>query len=103
MVSDCSAKAGAKVAGDADFHRDLLPRQDSFEFGIPADGKSMPDAFGADVQRPPHRLRTAGLAGVRRQTQPLIGGFLVEILKPFRWPAAFVAADAHSHHIALTQ
>src|SRR5579859_4636932 len=40
---------------------------------------------------------------MRRKMQPFIGGFLVQIAKPFRRAARLVAADPDCHHVAFTQ
>ena len=60
----------------------------------------MPDPFGFEIERAPHRSRPRSFSSVCCEVQPLVRSILVDITKKFSCTLAFVAPDAKSNHIA---
>src|SRR5258708_12154533 len=58
----------------------------------------MPDAFRANRQRTPERMRTRGLDGVAHQGQAIVPRISEYVLEPLRRTARFVAAEAERDH-----
>jgi len=54
----------------------------------------MTNAFGADLQRAPDRIRTIGLARMRRQMKPRVFRITIRIAEIPRRPAQFISSDA---------
>src|SRR5260370_39265237 len=101
MLAQRGAEAGANIAGHANFDRDLLAGQHFLEFLVTGDGQTVPDALRADIQRAPDRFGARGLASVSGQSQALVCGFLVKLLKPFGGSAALVGANADTDRVAV--
>jgi hypothetical protein len=58
----------------------------------------MADALGANVERSPDALRAYGFAGMGRQTEPRLLGFLVKISEWFCTRPALVATNADPYN-----
>jgi uncharacterized protein (DUF169 family) len=70
MIVEVGAKAGAQVAGEADFDRNLALGKLFDKIGIVESGEAVADAFGAQVERSPDGFRRAGLARVAVRRMP---------------------------------
>ncbi len=101
MLVEIGAEAGAEVAGEADFYRNLALGKLFDEIGIVEGGERVADAFGAKIERAPNGFRRAVLAGVRGQAHAVVGGPGVSVAKKFRRGFQFVAADADADNFAI--
>ncbi len=56
MLAEAGAKAGAQVAGEADFDGDLALGQFFNEVGIVEGSEAVTDALGTKIERAPNRI-----------------------------------------------
>ena len=94
IAGERRAAAGAEVARDVEFKRNLAFDEDGDEVGVVLRTEGVADALGADVDGGPDALGAGGLAGVASETQAGGFGFGVEFAEVLRGAAGFVAADA---------
>ncbi len=71
------------------------------QVGVLGGGETMADALGAQVERSPDGLGRPGLAGVRGQSQALVGGVGVDAAEKFRRSFQFIAANADADDVAV--
>ena len=101
MLVEIGTEAGAQVAGEADFDRDLALGKLFDEIGIVKGGERMADALGAKIERAPYRFGRSVLAGVSCQTHAVVGGPGISVAKKFGRGFQFVAADADANNFAI--
>src|ERR1051325_8204135 len=90
-----------KIAGNADFDRDLPVGQFLDEIRILAGSKSVADALGVQVESSPDRFRRCGFAGVSRQVQAVIFGVSVSAPEQLWRRLDLVSADPDTSHMAI--
>ena len=101
MLVEIGAKAGAEVAGEADFHGNLALGKLFDQIGIMERGKRVADAFGTKIERSPHGFGRTILAGVSGEAHAVIGSPGVGITKKFGRRFQFVATDADADNFAI--
>ncbi len=101
MLVEIRAKAGAEVAGEADFHGNLALGQLFDQIWIVEGGERVADAFGTKIERSPYGFRRAILAGVSGEAHAVIGSPGVGITKKLGRSFQFVAADADADNFAI--
>src|SRR5579864_5719581 len=103
MLRGRLAHSGAKVAGDAEFNRNLPLSEFVDQIGVLRGRQAMANPLGAQVQCSPNGLRRSGLARMRRQPQSVIGGVCVNAAEKFRRSLYFVTANTDSDHMAIPE
>src|SRR5579863_7385606 len=83
MIDEVGAKAGAEVAGEADFYRNLALAEFFDEIGIMEGSEPVANAFDAQIKSAPYGFGRASLAGVSSQAHAMVGGPGVAIAEDF--------------------
>src|ERR1019366_3255960 len=101
MLGDGLTHSSAEVAGDAELDGDLALGELFDQVCVLGGGEAVAYALGAQVERSPDRFWRARLAGVRGQSQALVGGVAIDAAEEFRRRLEFIAANAHADDMAV--
>src|ERR1700691_3860529 len=97
MIIEVRAEAGAQIAGQADFNRNLPLRKLFHQIRIMKGSEAVPDALDAQVECSPDRFRRASFAGMCGKPHAMVGSPRVGIAKKFRRSFLLVPANANSN------
>ncbi len=101
MLVETGAEAGAEVAGETDFHRDLALGKLFDEIWIVEGSKRVADALGAKIERAPYGFRRTILASVGGQAHAVVAGPGIGVTKEFGRGFQFVASDADADDFSI--
>src|SRR5580698_10796622 len=101
MLRNRRTNSRPQIAGHADFHWNLPPRQFFHQLRIMPRSQTMSDAFCTKIERAPYRFWPRRLACMRGQPQGVLLGVSVDFAEQLRPGLGFVATDAKSDYSAI--